>query len=218
MTERSDELARRAKLLSLEALRALMWAPWQVGLTQAEHAPIAQEYHRRKISRFQFFKVDPQTATHQSTSDFFGLPAEIRNTILELACSDTTLTWTRRSGKKVEMKWTTTPWKLKRYEEARGYRKENLESGMTEKFTTWKKDGKPAAPGLMLACKQMYEEANAVFFFNARFVFDTKVTYLDWLGRAEDGKLQLHRHVFLGARRRSYARMREEKKRLGLRV
>lgn len=161
------------------------------------------------------FRLEPDTVFDQSDSIFFGLPNEIRNYILELACKDTILNWTRRSGKRIEEKWTTDQHKLNRYAKARGYKKDKFKKGMTEKVTTWNNDGKPEAPGLMLVCKRMYEEAHEVFFYNASFVFDTLLTYRAWIRRTRYEKLELHRHVFVGNRRKSYKSMVWQRERLG---
>lgn len=91
-----------------------------------------------------------------------ALPAELRNRIHAYVSATTKLSYTPRTGRQTHLPG-------------------NVKKGGLRHF--WTNEGKPSAPGHILACKQMYLESIGLLYDNASFGFRTVRALDEWFVR-----------------------------------
>jgi hypothetical protein len=112
--------------------------------------------------------VDLSTDMDQRVSSLFKLPRELRICIYELVAEDSALKWRPHGGN----------------------------SGRTEQGQTIRRgDGKPKAPGMILACKQMHQEFIPILCARCRFQFHLDPAFTPWLKSISDDNLKVVKKV-----------------------
>lgn len=111
-------------------------------------------------------RVDYSSNTNQNGSMLLNLPSELKTLIYEFVAIDSKsdLVWMRRI--------------YRQQDDIRGNQ-------------VWGHDGKPQPPGIVLACKEMQQDAIPIIYSQTKFTFATILAFDHWLKTISDENLAM---------------------------